>query len=760
MTDLEKIKAANTARNTEIMRAFHDGVDSDERQEGVTYAMRGVAAALLVVAAQFRARGEELKRLKRKGHVGTKDKLDFAAEQVEDLAISLQRGDEVDWTYAASEVAGVAVSLERDGVRVDDVHVCDYVEPDGTTMGVCHLPGRHGGRSGEWVEPGRSQVDGVCGKHWRLLGLGAEKRCTRTPGHSGECVQCLDSAEPCDIAVDHRHDDATGGISMNSGGAPIVVDENALRIEYGQSDAPAPARTEGERCPIDGPALGVTGEGGPTTFASCHLVTGHEGPHSDGHGQWPDDETEPGRDGVEVATAETFPEPLYDGMCASESLSERCMLPVRHTGIHIGRKGGRWPQTAAEQVSEVKADVTAIMGELRGDAPITIAEPRGLSTPHLLSTVTVLDMGDDGGLRRVESTGPVAVLAPPVTPDFNQVDITLEVPVTGAAPLNLTMAGLISLTGVPMSGFTPAPAGMAAGMVIAPAGPRLLDLDGPVPGVPKPYHSASSIDTMAECGLKYRFQYRDRLPQRPAWWNAGGTAFHSYAQWVEELLFGMPHAQAVPVLDSLAGSASSRFLSLFKAEVDKLAGESGTSPEGWRVASKGKETRQWWEDEGGTMSAQYLLNRAQWGSRHQLVALPDGKPAVEVGFTVDVGGVVLKGYIDQVWRDRQSGGLVVRDLKAGSRKPASSFQLGVYSAALPSVLPGLGAPETPTAGSYYMARKAEDVPVNLGGPATSRKTVEYRARQTAMADAAGIFIPRPSEFCVACPFYAMCPAVS
>lgn len=25
-------------------------------------------------------------------------------------------------------------------------HLCDFVEPDGTTMGVCHLPGRHGGR--------------------------------------------------------------------------------------------------------------------------------------------------------------------------------------------------------------------------------------------------------------------------------------------------------------------------------------------------------------------------------------------------------------------------------------------------------------------------------------------------------------------------------------------------------------------------------------------------------------------------------------
>lgn len=25
-------------------------------------------------------------------------------------------------------------------------HICDYVEPDGTTTGACHLPGPHGGR--------------------------------------------------------------------------------------------------------------------------------------------------------------------------------------------------------------------------------------------------------------------------------------------------------------------------------------------------------------------------------------------------------------------------------------------------------------------------------------------------------------------------------------------------------------------------------------------------------------------------------------
>lgn len=27
-----------------------------------------------------------------------------------------------------------------------DGHVCDYVEPDGTTLGTCHLAGPHGGR--------------------------------------------------------------------------------------------------------------------------------------------------------------------------------------------------------------------------------------------------------------------------------------------------------------------------------------------------------------------------------------------------------------------------------------------------------------------------------------------------------------------------------------------------------------------------------------------------------------------------------------
>jgi hypothetical protein len=27
-----------------------------------------------------------------------------------------------------------------------DAHVCDFVEPDGTTVGTCHLVGPHGGR--------------------------------------------------------------------------------------------------------------------------------------------------------------------------------------------------------------------------------------------------------------------------------------------------------------------------------------------------------------------------------------------------------------------------------------------------------------------------------------------------------------------------------------------------------------------------------------------------------------------------------------
>src|SRR5690606_31611305 len=51
----------------------------------------------------------------------------------------------------------------------------------------------------------------------------------------------------------------------------------------------------------------------------------------------------------------------------------------------------------------------------------------------------------------------------------------------------------------------------------------------------------------------------------------------------------------------------------------------------------------------------------------EVVQLPrSGDPAVEVPFTVQIGGVTVKGVIDQIVRDRKTGALMIRDIKTGN----------------------------------------------------------------------------------------------
>lgn len=795
--DLESIRAANRERNTAIVQA---AVNADI-EPGEDAPHKRISAALFVVADQWRARGEELKRLKRKGHVGTKASLDFGAEQLEDVAGSLVN-DGADWVRAASEAAGVAVSLVKDGTTEA---VTAALAPEGMEFG--------------W-EPCSARLD--------EYGDDRDIRCALPLGHEGDHAD----APGWPVSIEARWEpcgELSPGDSRcvrGAGHAGYHVDADSNRFD-------TPTEGAAGQCPAT-INLRAERDGHLTTY--CQLRAGHEGSHSDGNGEWVDDVM---GHSVNPNNYEPNTIELFASQCASESTGERCMLPGDHTGTHIGRKGGKWPQTAAERVVEIKAEMGDIMAEIRGDAPIKVmARPceacdtdthrcKGCGVP------TTHEQGFDCGshdvlagdglkfivgngayaARIIADAGSVPLLpaipgqraeAEAMTNAHGGVDVefrtyldsgrAMTVPVratlTGAAAeaVNQGMLGSFSLGPIlppveeymtapaipftaPETGFPQFPGGVMITGANSSRLPLGFDLSamhidlGTVPGLPRDRQSVSSIETMGDCGLKYRFQYRDKLPEVPAWWNVGGTAFHSYAEWVEKLLFGAPHGTAVNMLDSLAASVSGKFEQLFSDEQEKMTDESGVSPEQWRTAAKGKEGRDWWIDNGTTMAANYLVNRVGWGRAHTLAMLPDGSPAVEVGFAHNFGGVTLKGFIDQVWlRDTRTLGmyaqpvLVPRDLKAGARKPGSTFQLGVYDHAAREIL---GVPSgVKTESAYYMARKSEDLEVGDAGKAWPLASIAYRAQTTAAADAADNFIARPSEFCGSCAFRTACPIMN
>lgn len=113
----------------------------------------------------------------------------------------------------------------------------------------------------------------------------------------------------------------------------------------------------------------------------------------------------------------------------------------------------------------------------------------------------------------------------------------------------------------------------------------------------------------------------------------------------------------------------------------------------------------------------------------------DGTPGIELGFDMDLDGVLVRGFIDAVIRHGDE--IVVRDNKTGNQ-PGDDFQLGVYAVALADQY---GIPQ-PSRGDYWMGRSGKPtVPYRLEAWPRERVAEAFAA----LADNinAGRFEPSP-----------------
>lgn len=130
--------------------------------------------------------------------------------------------------------------------------------------------------------------------------------------------------------------------------------------------------------------------------------------------------------------------------------------------------------------------------------------------------------------------------------------------------------------------------------------------------------------------------------------------------------------------------------------------------------------------------------------------------AVELEFNIEFGGVMVKGFIDQV-REYRDGRIVPVDLKSGTREPASGFQLGVYAHAIHEYMGVL--PET---GVFFMPKLKRDG--SLVGDVMkdlrpwNRDMVNSMFRQFDTAERAGVYIPNPGDGCRTCGVAQYCRA--
>jgi putative RecB family exonuclease len=156
-----------------------------------------------------------------------------------------------------------------------------------------------------------------------------------------------------------------------------------------------------------------------------------------------------------------------------------------------------------------------------------------------------------------------------------------------------------------------------------------------------------------------------------------------------------------------------------------------------------KEDKTWWMAEGPTMVHNYYNWRMQ-NPNLEVWRAPDGTPGIELDMNVTiVGNVIVKGKIDRVFQDKNTGQLIIVDLKTG-KPPASGLQLAVYRLALDAQF-GV----SPDYGAYWMARVGTlDKVWNLNEYPI--KMVSRWLRDTKKAIDMGVFIPHTGILCDYC----------
>ncbi|MCZ4119024.1 RecB family exonuclease [Streptomyces sp. H39-S7] len=246
--------------------------------------------------------------------------------------------------------------------------------------------------------------------------------------------------------------------------------------------------------------------------------------------------------------------------------------------------------------------------------------------------------------------------------------------------------------------------------------------------------SVSQTQQWEECGERFRLQRIERVTALPAAWSHHGTAFHHAAEQVERSNRAMGADEAVEAF-------SERYGLLVNAALDK---EPNTDR--WLSASGSG---------GDDIERRYVLGQEQtrhyveWVNETQpeVWTTPDDQPALELYFMVELGGVKVRGYIDQLIAEDEAS-VRVRDLKTGTMK--SKFQLETYKVA---VTQKYGV--TVNRGDWYLAKN--------GGLSRAVKLDEVTEEQVGERFAAmdagvkrGDFEPNPGFSCRFCDMKHAC----
>lgn len=251
--------------------------------------------------------------------------------------------------------------------------------------------------------------------------------------------------------------------------------------------------------------------------------------------------------------------------------------------------------------------------------------------------------------------------------------------------------------------------------------------------------SVSQTEEYETCPYRLKLKRMDRVLQRPAAWSMQGTAFHAAAEQYEK-------GGRANTADEMVDLYSDRYSALVNKELDKEP-----DLDNWMTAG-GKPAGQDIEDRYSLGQSQ-VRDYVKWSLENKPVITRtrewsgEVKLGLELYFCVELGGVKVRGYIDQLVTE-EDGTVRVRDLKTGTTK--SHFQLETYAVAVEKQFG-----EVVNKGDWYFGRTGKlSRPVDL-----SKVTEEEVGQRYAEMDAgvkAGRFEPKPGYHCRFCPVAYAC----
>ncbi|MFD4608292.1 RecB family exonuclease [Streptomyces sp. NPDC058440] len=179
--------------------------------------------------------------------------------------------------------------------------------------------------------------------------------------------------------------------------------------------------------------------------------------------------------------------------------------------------------------------------------------------------------------------------------------------------------------------------------------------------------SVSQVDQYERCSWRWYLQRVERVQPRPAAWSFHGTAFHTAAEALER------SSRALEV---------DEVVDIFRDEYATMVNEAlEREPDTDKWLAAGRYTG------GEDIERRYVLGMEQtaayveWSKTNEPAIWTEpntGAPALELSFMVELGGIQVRGFIDQALEEAE-GTIRIRDLKTGSMK--SKFQLWTYGIA-------------------------------------------------------------------------------